>query len=75
MSEKRDNIDWESKSNTLEIIEMWEELNRKIKSTTKNIPAVIIKNSINKEVQLKNYLWRRIDYLVKEKKMIKLREN
>ena len=40
MSEMRDNIDWNYKSNTLDN-KMWEELNRKRKSIIKNIPEVI----------------------------------
>ena len=40
VSEKGDNIDWDYESNTLEINEMWEELNGKIKSIIKKNPDV-----------------------------------
>ena len=45
MSEKGSNIDWNYSSHTFDVNEMWEELNRKIKSIIINIPEVIIKFS------------------------------
>ena len=49
MSEKGDNINLNPSSNTLDVNEMWEELNGKIKSKIKIIPEVIIKFSKQKD--------------------------
>ena len=48
VSKKGDNIDWDYKSNTLDINEMWEELNRKIKSI-----ILKLQNSLKKKIHEK----------------------
>ena len=48
---KGENIDWNYKSNTLDVNEMWEELSIKTKSTIENILEVVEK------ISKQNDLW------------------
>ena len=66
MFKKGDNIDWNYKSNVLDVYKMWEELKRKMKSIIVNIPEVIVKFSKQGD-PLRNDLGSVIGYFVKEK--------
>ena len=74
VSQKGDNIDWAYKSHALGISKVPKELNKKIKSIIR-IFLKFLKNSLNQETHLKNYLRTVIGYLVKENLKIKFGKN